>query len=94
MIRLGVAGHLGYDGLSGVLATLQRLAPALDLTLSYEESIGGIAGPNARLIVPGEVDAMLITYMNRLSDLLFVLARVLARDSGFGEVLWKHERRT
>ncbi len=34
-----------------------------------------------------------IRYLNRLSDLLFVLARVLARDSGHGEVLWNHERR-
>jgi len=34
-----------------------------------------------------------LPYLNRLSDLLFVLARVLARDSGNGEVLWKHERR-
>ena len=34
-----------------------------------------------------------IRYLNRLSDLLFVLARVLARASGHGEVLWKHERR-
>ena len=34
-----------------------------------------------------------IRYLNRLSDLLFVLARVLARASGQGEVLWKHERR-
>jgi cob(I)alamin adenosyltransferase len=32
-------------------------------------------------------------YLNRLSDLLFVLARVLARASGEGEVLWKHDRR-
>ncbi len=32
-------------------------------------------------------------YLNRLSDLLFVLARVLARASGQGEVLWQHERR-
>jgi cob(I)alamin adenosyltransferase len=32
-------------------------------------------------------------YLNRLSDLLFVLARVLARRSGHGEVLWQHERR-
>ncbi len=32
-------------------------------------------------------------YLNRLSDLLFVLARVLARASGHGEVLWHHERR-
>ena len=34
-----------------------------------------------------------IRYLNRLSDLLFVLARVLARADGQGEVLWKHERR-
>lgn len=34
-----------------------------------------------------------VQYLNRLSDLLFVLCRVLARASGHGEVLWKHERR-
>ncbi|GAB1408365.1 cob(I)yrinic acid a,c-diamide adenosyltransferase [Thermomonas brevis] len=34
-----------------------------------------------------------IRYLNRLSDLLFVLARVLARASGQGEVLWDHDRR-
>ena len=34
-----------------------------------------------------------IRYLNRLSDLLFVLSRVLARSSGHGEVLWNHERR-
>jgi cob(I)alamin adenosyltransferase len=34
-----------------------------------------------------------IRYLNRLSDLLFVLARVLARHAGHGEVLWRHERR-
>jgi cob(I)alamin adenosyltransferase len=32
-------------------------------------------------------------YLNRLSDLLFVICRVLARASGHGEVLWNHERR-
>lgn len=32
-------------------------------------------------------------YLNRLSDLLFVLARVLARADGQGEVLWQHARR-
>ncbi len=31
-------------------------------------------------------------YLNRLSDLLFVVARVLARASAHGEVLWQHER--
>jgi len=39
------------------------------------------------------VRAQAVRYLNRLSDLLFVLARVLARVEGQGEVLWKHERR-
>lgn len=34
-----------------------------------------------------------VRYLNRLSDLLFVLCRVLARESGHGEVIWNHERR-
>jgi len=34
-----------------------------------------------------------VCYLNRLSDLLFVLSRVLARADGQGEVLWNHERR-
>ena len=40
-----------------------------------------------------DVRAEGIRYLNRLSDLLFVIARVLAREAGAGEVLWKHERR-
>ena len=31
-------------------------------------------------------------YLNRLSDLLFVMARVLARHEHGTEVLWRHER--
>jgi cob(I)alamin adenosyltransferase len=31
-------------------------------------------------------------YLNRLSDLLFVLARVLARHESGSEVLWRHDR--
>ena len=34
-----------------------------------------------------------IRYLNRLSDLLLVLSRVLARADGYGEVIWNHERR-
>jgi cob(I)alamin adenosyltransferase len=34
-----------------------------------------------------------IKYLNRLSDLLFVLARVIARQNEGQEVLWKHERK-
>ena len=57
-MRLGVAGHLGYEGLSDVLDTLRRLAPSLGFTLSYEGSLHDIAGADAPVIVPGEVDAM------------------------------------
>jgi cob(I)alamin adenosyltransferase len=39
------------------------------------------------------VRAQPVHYLNRLSDLLFVLARVLARTGGHGEVLWNHDRR-
>lgn len=35
-----------------------------------------------------------VRYLNRLSDLLFVIARVLARHSGAGEALWQRERRS
>lgn len=31
-------------------------------------------------------------YLNRLSDLLFVLCRVLAREAGEGEVFWRSRR--
>jgi len=33
-----------------------------------------------------------LKYLNRLSDLLFVIARVLARQDPGGEVLWRHRR--
>jgi cob(I)alamin adenosyltransferase len=39
------------------------------------------------------VNSEVLRYLNRLSDLLFVLARVIARQDSGSEVLWKHERR-
>jgi cob(I)alamin adenosyltransferase len=41
----------------------------------------------------GPVRPEAVRYLNRLSDLLFVLARVLAKSGGHGDVLWNHERR-
>lgn len=35
------------------------------------------------------VNEAALMYLNRLSDLLFVIARVLARQDGGGEVLWQ-----
>lgn len=57
--------------------TIARRAEREVVTLSHHDAVRGEA----------------IRYLNRLSDLLFVLARVLARADGHGEVLWKHERR-
>ncbi|HUL45965.1 MAG TPA: cob(I)yrinic acid a,c-diamide adenosyltransferase [Steroidobacteraceae bacterium] len=39
-----------------------------------------------------QVNPELLKYLNRLSDLLFVVARVLARHERGAEVLWKHQR--
>lgn len=38
------------------------------------------------------VNPLLLTYLNRLSDLLFVVARTLARHERGGDVLWKRDR--
>ena len=39
-----------------------------------------------------DVNPAVPRYLNRLSDLLFVIARVLARLDGGREVLWEHRR--
>jgi cob(I)alamin adenosyltransferase len=44
--------------------------------------------PAKRDAVPAEITM----YLNRLSDLLFVIARILARYEGGTEVLWRHQR--
>jgi cob(I)alamin adenosyltransferase len=38
------------------------------------------------------IPAEITMYLNRLSDLLFVIARILARHEGGSEVLWRHQR--
>jgi cob(I)alamin adenosyltransferase len=60
-----------------VARTIARRAERRVLTLSRRESVS----PD------------IIKYLNRLSDLLFVLARVLARHEQGTEVLWRHDRR-
>lgn len=39
-----------------------------------------------------EINPWATRYLNRLSDLLFVMARHLARHEGGAEVLWRHHR--
>jgi cob(I)alamin adenosyltransferase len=45
-----------------------------------------------KLAASETISELPIVYLNRLSDLLFVLARVLARETGAGEVLWNRKR--
>ena len=40
MIRLGVVGHRGYEGLPGVLATLGKLAPTLGTAKAASIAVG------------------------------------------------------
>jgi cob(I)alamin adenosyltransferase len=40
------------------------------------------------------VSPFLLQYLNRLSDLLFVLARTINRRAGHGDVLWRRDRGT
>ena len=56
--------------------TIVRRAERRVFTLSREEDVR----PEA------------VKYLNRLSDLLFVVARVLARTEGGTEVLWNRDR--
>lgn len=41
-----------------------------------------------------DINPAIISYLNRLSDLLFVIARVLARHENGKEVLWQPDRHT
>jgi cob(I)alamin adenosyltransferase len=41
---------------------------------------------------PQHAPGFSLQYLNRLSDLLFVLARVLNREAGREDVLWRHDR--
>ena len=38
-----------------------------------------------------EVDEVIIHYLNRLSDFLFVLGRKIAKDQGVSEIPWVHD---
>jgi len=44
-----------------------------------------------RLAREEQVSEAALQYLNRLSDLLFVMCRVINRDAGYADVLWKNE---
>ena len=59
MIRLGVVGHLGYEGISTVLNTLGELAPALKMQLHFERELHEFTKRGQLLDDPSCLDALL-----------------------------------
>ena len=60
-----------------VARTVCRRAETLVVTLGSEDKAG---------------TGLLVPYLNRLSDLLFVAARLINKDSGTSETLWRNVR--
>jgi NAD+ kinase len=58
VIRLGVVGHRGYDGLAEVLRTLLRLAPELGIEPHFESDLHEVAGEGERLGEPETLDGL------------------------------------
>ncbi|MEP7184929.1 MAG: cob(I)yrinic acid a,c-diamide adenosyltransferase [Rhodanobacter sp.] len=93
------------DRLETILDTFNESLPALKEFILPGGGMAAACGHLARTVcrrAERDVVALARTedirpqpqrYLNRLSDLLFVICRVLARASGHGEVLWQHERR-
>jgi NAD+ kinase len=58
-MRIGVVGHVDYEGLTEVLECLARDAPAAGYTLAYEEALEPWAKGGARLGRPDQIDALI-----------------------------------
>ena len=58
-MRLGVIGHKGYEELPGILRTLFRLAPSLNIEPFLESEIAEVAGKETTLDDPNKIDALI-----------------------------------
>jgi NAD+ kinase len=56
-IRIGIIGHSGYEGLTGALNTIRRLAAGLNFSLVLEPDLA--VDSDAKLTAPDQVDALL-----------------------------------
>ena len=59
MMRIGVVGHRGYDGLADVMRRLIDLEKRLDIRFSFEDGLHELADGRPRLGDPAELDALL-----------------------------------
>ena len=61
--------------------------PAARRCTSPARSAGGPRS-HALLVGAGEVETVVLVYLNRLSDLLFVMARAANHRAGVPETIW------
>lgn len=85
--------ELDMDRMNESLPELKNfILPGGHLTASYCHVARCVCRRAERLVVAlaeqDEVDELVIQYMNRLSDHLFVLARFLAHNDGAEEITW------
>jgi cob(I)alamin adenosyltransferase len=91
--------------LDGLLATYNGILPPLKEFILPGGTRAAAAAHLARTVCrraerslvalgrSAHVGAPARQYLNRLSDLLFVLGRALNRAGGRGDVLWRHKRK-
>lgn len=75
--------------LAHVCRTVCRRAERLIVALGAEQDANALSATNASAAPLAQTPRR---YVNRLSDLIFVLARVLNRAAGGADVLWRHDR--
>jgi NAD+ kinase len=59
MMRIGVVGHRGYDGLADVMRRLLDLEKRLDIRFSFEDGLHELSEGHERLGAPDQLDALL-----------------------------------
>ena len=59
MIRLGVVGHTGYDGLDALLGSLAGVSPQLGIRPYFEPELRAVLGDGATLDADTDIDALL-----------------------------------
>lgn len=58
-IRLGIVGHLDYEGLTDILGFLEREAPALGFSIAYEQELAPAGREVTRLGHPSQIDFLI-----------------------------------
>ena len=92
-IEVGVGERMGKHDEGHRLAPGDEVLIPGPYWVSYADMVLLATGePKVALAAEEPVGDETIPYLNRLSDLLFVYARVLSRMEGGSEVLWKRDR--